>query len=86
MTISAHKSRTDVIHTFLRCAKKDDVIIGYSHAATTILFSNELAKCQASIFLVNPFKSKSNFITALRDNLKEDFDSAVKKFILMCKR
>tara|TARA_B100000902_G_scaffold284122_1_gene270095 strand:- start:17 stop:712 length:696 start_codon:yes stop_codon:yes gene_type:complete len=83
--ISADKSRTDVIHTLLRCAKKDDVIIGYSYTATTILFSNELAKCQASIFLVNPFlKAKSNSITALRDNLKEDFDSAVKKFIFEC--
>ena len=32
------KSRADVIYTLLRSAKKDDVIIGYSHSATTILF------------------------------------------------
>ena len=49
------KSRADVIYTILRSAKKDDIIVGYSYSATTILFSDELANCKANIILVNPF-------------------------------
>ncbi len=79
------KSRADVIYTILRSAKKDDIILGYSYSATTILFSDELANCKANIILVNPFlKPKSNTIKILRDNLSKDFDRTVKKFIFEC--
>ena len=68
-----------------RAAKKDEIILGYSFSATTILFSDELANCEASIILVNPFlKPKLNSITILKDNLSKDFDSTVKKFIFEC--
>lgn len=79
------KSRVEVICDKLRAAKKNDVIIGYSHSATTILFSDELANCKARIILVNPFlKPKSYSITTLKANLSKDFDSTVKKFIFEC--
>ena len=79
------KSRADVIYAYLRSAKKDDIILGYSHSATTILFSDELANCEASIILVNPFlKPKSYSITTLKANLTKDFDRTIKKFIFEC--
>ena len=79
------KSRADVIYAILRAAKKDEIILGYSYSATTILFSDELANCEASIILVNPFlKPKLNSITILKDNLSKDFDGTVKKFIFEC--
>ena len=81
----ADKCRAGEIYSILRSAKKDDVIIGYSYSATTILFSDELAKCEANIILVNPFlKPKSTSIITLKDNLSNDFDSTIKKFIFEC--
>ena len=78
--IPTKKSRSDVIHTILRTAKKDDVVLGYSYPATTMLFSDELRNCEANIILVNPFlRPKSNSIAILRDNLSKDFDSTIKK-------
>ena len=47
--------------------------------------SGELNKCDATIILINPFlKPKTRTITILRDNLVEDFDNTVKKFIFEC--
>ena len=71
-----------VIDTILRSAKKDVMIIAYSHTATRILSSSELSKCNATIILINPFlKPKTGSVSMLKDNLIKDFDSAVKKFI-----
>ncbi len=79
------KSRADVIYNILRSAKKDDVIIGYSYSATTILFSDALVNCEANIILINPFlKPKSKSITILIDNLSKDFDTTIEKFIFEC--
>ena len=82
-----HKSSTSehgrkVIDSILGSSKKDDTIIAYSCTAARILLSGELNKCDATIILINPFlKPKTSTITMLRDNLIEDFDTNVKKFI-----
>ena len=72
----------EVIDTILGSAKKDVMIIAYSHTATRILSSSELSKCNATIILINPFlKPKTGSVSMLKDNLIKDFDSGVKKFI-----
>ena len=66
-------------------SNKDDMIIAYSYTAARILLSSELNKCDATVILINPFlKPKTSTITTLRDNLTEDFDSSIKKFIFDC--
>ena len=85
-----HKSSTNehgrkVIDSILGSSKKDDMIIAYSYNAARILLSSELNKCDATIILINPFlKPKNSTITMLRDNLIEDFDNGIKKFIFEC--
>ena len=74
-----------VIDSILVSSKKDDTIIVYSYTAARVLLSSELNKCDATIILINPFlKPKTSTITILRDNLIEDFDNTVKKFIFEC--
>ena len=85
-----HKSSTveharHVVDSILGSSNKDDIIIAYSYTAARILLSSELNKCDATIILINPFlKPKNNTITMFRDNLMEDFDSGIKKFIFEC--
>ena len=82
---SAHEHSHKVIDSILGSSKKDDMIIAYSYTAARILLSSELNKCDATIILINPFlKPKTRTITILRDNLVEDFDNTVKKFIFEC--
>ena len=82
---SAHEHSHKVIDSILGSSKKDDTIIAYSHTAARILLSSELNRCDATIILINPFlKPKTRTITILRDNLVEDFDNTVKKFIFEC--
>ena len=82
---SAHEHSHKVIDSILGSSKKDDTIIAYSYTAARILLSSELNKCDATIILINPFlKPKTRTITILRDNLVEDFDNTVKKFIFEC--
>jgi len=74
-----------VIDSILGSSNKDDMILAYSYTAARILLSGELNSCDATIILINPFlKPKNSTITMLRDNLIEDFDSGVKKFIFEC--
>ena len=74
-----------MIDSILGSSNKDDMIIAYSYTAARILLSSELKKCDATIILINPFlKPKTSTITRLRDNLIEDFDNSVKKFIFEC--
>ena len=80
-----HEHSRKVIDSILGSSKKDDTIIAYSYTAARILLSSELNKCDATIILINPFlKPKTSTITILRDNLVEDFDNTVKKFIFEC--
>ena len=59
-----------VIDSILGSSNKDDMILN---------------KCDATIILINPFlKPKNSTITMLRDNLIEDFDKGIKKFIFEC--
>ena len=82
---STHEHSHKVIDSILGSSKKDDTIIAYSYTAARILLSSELNKCDATIILINPFlKPKNSTITMLRDNLVEDFDSTIKKFIFEC--
>jgi len=82
---SAHEHSHKVIDSILGSSKKDDTIIAYSHTAARILLSSELNKCDATIILINPFFFFfTSSITILRDNLIEDFDNSVKKFIFEC--
>jgi hypothetical protein len=82
---SAHEHSHKVIDSILGSSKKDDTIIAYSYTAARILLSSELNRCDATIILINPFlKPKTRPITILRDNLVEDFDNTVKKFIFEC--
>ena len=82
---SAHEHSHKVIDSILGSSKKDDTIIAYSYTAARILLSSELNRCDATIILINPFlKPKTRTITILRDNLVEDFDNTVKKFIYEC--
>jgi hypothetical protein len=82
---SAHEHSHKVIDSILGSSKKDDTIIAYSYTAARILLSSELNRCDATIILINPFlKPKTRTITILRDNLVEDFDNTVKKFIFEC--
>ena len=82
---SAHEHSHKVIDSILGSSKKDDMIIAYSYTAARILLSSELNRCDATIILINPFlKPKTRTITILRDNLVEDFDNTVKKFIFEC--
>ena len=82
---STHEHSHKVIDSILESSKKDDTIIAYSHTAARILLSSELNRCDATIILINPFlKPKTRTITILRDNLVEDFDNTVKKFIFEC--
>ena len=82
---STHEHSHKVIDSILGSSKKDDMIIAYSFSAARILLSSELNKCDATIILINPFfKPKTRTITILRDNLVEDFDNTVKKFIFEC--
>ena len=82
---STHEHSHKVIDSILGSSKKDDTIIAYSYTAARILLSSELNKCDATIILINPFlKPKTSTITILRDNLVEDFDNTVKKFIFEC--
>ncbi len=82
---SAHEYSHKVIDSILGSSKKDDTIIAYSYTAARILLSSELNRCDATIILINPFlKPKTRTITILRDNLVEDFDNTVKKFIFEC--
>ena len=82
---STHEHSLKVIDSILGSSKKDDTIIAYSYTAARILLSGELNKCDATIILINPFlKPKTRTITILRDNLVEDFDNTVKKFIYEC--
>ena len=82
---STHEQSRKVVDSILGSSKKDDMIIAYSYTAARILLSGELNKCDAAIILINPFlKPKTSTITMLRDNLIEDFDSGVKKFIFEC--
>ena len=82
---STHEHSHKVIDSILGSSKKDDTIIAYSYTAARILLSGELNKCDATIILINPFlKPKTRTITILRDNLVEDFDNTVKKFIYEC--
>ena len=82
---STHEHSHKVIDSILGSSKKDDTIIAYSCTAARILLSGELNKCDATIILINPFlKPKTRTITILRDNLVEDFDNTVKKFIYEC--
>ena len=81
----AHEHSHKVIDSILGSSKKDDTIIAYSYTAARILLSSELNRCDATIILINPFlKPKTRTITILRDNLVEDFDNTVKKFIFEC--
>ena len=74
-----------MIDSILGSSNKDDMIIAYSYTAARILLSTELNRCDATIILINPFlKPKNSTITMLRNNLIEDFDSGVKKFIFEC--
>ena len=74
-----------VIDSIIGSSNKDDMIIAYSYTAARILLSSEFNKCDATIILINPFlKPKNSTITMLRNNLIEDFDSGVKKFIFEC--
>ena len=82
---SANEHSRKAIDSILGSSKKDDMIIAYSFSAARILLSSELNKCDATIILINPFlKPKTRTITILRDNLVEDFDNTVKKFIFEC--
>ena len=82
---STNEHSRKVIDNILGSSKKDDMIIAYSYTAARILLSSELNKCDATIILINPFlKPKTRMITILRDNLVEDFDNTVKKFIFEC--
>ena len=82
---SAHEHSHKVIDSILGSSKKDDTIIAYSYTAARILLSSELNRCDATIILINPFlKPKTRTITILRDNLVEDFDNTVRKFIFEC--
>ena len=82
---STHEHSRKVIDSILGSSKKDDTIIAYSYTAARVLLSGELNKCDATIILINPFlKPKTRTITILRDNLVEDFDNTVKKFIFEC--
>ena len=82
---STHEHSLKVIDSILGSSKKDDTIIAYSYTAARILLSSKLNKCDATIMLINPFlKPKTRTITILRDNLVEDFDNTVKKFIFEC--
>ena len=75
----------NVVDSILGSSNKDNIIIAYSYTAARILLSSELNKCDATIILINPFlKPKNNTITMFRDNLMEDFDSGIKKFIFEC--
>ena len=75
----------NVVDSILGSSNKDNIIIAYSSTAARILLSSELNKCDATIILINPFlKPKNNTITMFRDNLMEDFDSGIKKFIFEC--
>ena len=66
-------------------SNKDDMIIAYSYTAARVLLSSELNKCDATIILINPFlKPKNSTITMLRDNLIEDFDNGIKRFMFEC--
>ncbi len=79
---STHEHSHKVIDSILGSSKKDDTIIAYSYTAARILLSSELNKCDAKIILINPFlKPKTRTITILKENLIEDFDNTVKKFI-----
>ena len=74
-----------VIDSILGSTNKDDMIIAYSYTAARVLLSSELNKCDATIILINPFlKPKNSTIAMLRDNLIEDFDNCIKKFIFEC--
>ena len=75
----------NVVDSILGSSNKDNIIIAYSYTAARILLSSELNKCDATIILINPFlKPKNNTVTMFRDNLLEDFDSGIKKFIFEC--
>ena len=76
-----------MIDSILGSSNKDDMIIAYSYTAARILLSSDLNRCNATIILINPFlKPKNSTITMLRDNLIEDFDNGIKKFIFECVR
>ena len=82
---SSIKHARKVIDSILGSSNKDDMIIAYSYTAARVLLSSELNKCDATIILINPFlKPKNSTITMLRDNLIEDFDNGIKKFIFEC--
>ena len=82
---STNEHSRKVIDDVLESSQKDDMIIAYSYTAARVLLSSELNKCDATVILINPFlKPKTSTITTLRDNLTEDFDSSIKKFIFDC--
>ena len=82
---SANEHSRKAIDSILGSSKKDDMIIAYSFSAARILLSSELNKCDATIILINPFlKPKTSTLSILRNNLVEDFDNSVKKFIFEC--
>lgn len=70
------------ISDVLKSQSDNDVILAYSYSASLILCSEYLSSCKGNIFLINPFfKEKKEVIDKLINEIKNDLDTSIKKFI-----
>lgn len=78
-------SNEEIIDNLLKSAEKDDIILSYSYSASLILFSDNLASCEGTVILINPFiKPKENNITDFYKDIRTNFDKNIRRFIYNC--
>ena len=71
-----------IINNTLDTQSDNDVLIAYSYSASLILSSKYLESCKGNIFLINPFfKKNENTIDKLINEIENDMDLGIKKFI-----
>ena len=75
-------TRANIIDSLLVGEEEDSLIIAYSYAATSILFNKHMNNCKSTVLLINPFiKPKTSSVNSLLENINNDFDNTIKKFI-----
>ena len=74
-----------MVDNLLKSAEKDNIILSYSYSASLILFSDNLASCEGTVILINPFiKPKENNITNFYKDIRTNFDKNIRRFIYNC--